>query len=304
MSNCRLPLSVIQATNCSMPMNCTTRAFDDAEKLALTQAWIATAEDYAAKASTASLKSVFGRPGVFWDKVRANYSLNVRVRTAAELLAQWQTMVRSMGEFLKLFEQKYFESRQDFHNDWESVGQAFKWAAAEYKAKTGAEFREVNAASLLTNHQKWWTVLKPLVNLQQDATVEAIDTDQPQAASGTVHVRSEDEENHDIGRCVRQRLNTEAPILQGSKVEVLLSPLGSTSSGFSPSSAQSTLHRPSLSLSECLEMRKVEVMERQLDLQIMTQSQEGLSDEAVEYLRWQRHLVLAKMRRGINKEEV
>ncbi|KAG6962079.1 hypothetical protein JG688_00008783, partial [Phytophthora aleatoria] len=228
-----------------------------------------------------------GRPGVFWDKVRTNYSLNAQVMTAEELLAQWQTMVQSMDEFLKLFQQKYFQSRQNLRSDLACVGLSYKWAAAEYNAKTGKAFRE------------------------QDAIVEGgltIATHTfPQAASGTVHLRGEDGGNQELDRRVRQRLNVESPILQGSKTEILLSPLGSTSSELSPSSAQSPLQKPSILLSEHLEMRKVVVMERRLDLEIMTQSQEGLSDDAVEYLRWQRRLVLAKMRqqaRGINKDQV
>jgi hypothetical protein len=43
-------------------------------------------------------------------------------------------------------------------------------------------------------------------------------------------------------------------------------------------------------------LRKVEVMERRLELEIMTRSEDGLSPEAVEYVRWQRQLVLIKMR--------
>ncbi|KAG3002006.1 hypothetical protein PC123_g22540 [Phytophthora cactorum] len=214
-----------------------------------------------------------------------------------------------------MFEQKYFQSRQTLRSDLACVSLSYKWAAAEYNAKTGKAFREVNAASLLTNYHKWWTVLNPLVNLQQDAIVEGgltIATEQPhhalpQAASGTVHLRGEDGGNQELDRRVRQRLNVESPILQGPKAEILLSPLGSTSSELSPSSAQSPLQKPSLLLSEHLEMRKVVVMERRLDLEIMTQSQEGLSDDAVEYPRWQRRLVLAKMRqqaRGNNKDQV
>ncbi|KAG3117842.1 hypothetical protein PI124_g4279 [Phytophthora idaei] len=171
-------------------------------------------------------------------------------------------MVQSMDEFLKLFQQKYFQSRQNLRSDLACVGLSYKWAAAEYNAKTGKAFRE------------------------QDAIVEGgltIATHTfPQAASGTVHLRVK-------------------------TTEILLSPLGSTSSELSPSSAQSPLQKPSQLLSEHLEMRKVVVMERRLDLEIMTQSQEGLSDDAVEYLRWQRRLVLAKMRqqaRGINKDQV
>ncbi|KAF1786026.1 hypothetical protein GQ600_19970 [Phytophthora cactorum] len=283
MPNFQLALSVanyprIQVT---MPMDyTTTRAFDDAEKLTLTRAW----------ASTASLKSLVGRPGVFWDKVRTNYSLNAQVRTAEELLAQWQTMVQSMDEFLKLFQQKYFQFRQNLRSDLACVGLSYKWAAAEYNAKTGKAFREVNAASLLTNHRKWWTVLNPLVNLQQDAIVEGgltIATHTfPQAASGTVHLRGEDGGNQELDRRVRQRLNVESPILQGSKTEILLSPLGSTIA---------TAETKSIALGTSGNA-KVVVMERRLDLEIVTQSQEGLSDDAVEYLRWQRRLVLAKMR--------
>ncbi|KAG2803059.1 hypothetical protein PC112_g19346 [Phytophthora cactorum] len=190
-----------------------------------------------------------------------------------------------------MFEQKYFQSRQTLRSDLACVGLSYKWAAAEYNAKTGKAFRE------------------------QDAIVEGgltIATEQPhhalpQAASGTVHLRGEDGGNQELDRRVRQRLNVESPILQGPKAEILLSPLGSTSSELSPSSAQSPLQKPSLLLSEHLEMRKVVVMERRLDLEIMTQSQEGLSDDAVEYPRWQRRLVLAKMRqqaRGNNKDQV
>ncbi|KAG3048009.1 hypothetical protein PC121_g19729 [Phytophthora cactorum] len=190
-----------------------------------------------------------------------------------------------------MFEQKYFQSRQTLRSDLACVSLSYKWAAAEYNAKTGKAFRE------------------------QDAIVEGgltIATEQPhhalpQAASGTVHLRGEDGGNQELDRRVRQRLNVESPILQGPKAEILLSPLGSTSSELSPSSAQSPLQKPSLLLSEHLEMRKVVVMERRLDLEIMTQSQEGLSDDAVEYPRWQRRLVLAKMRqqaRGNNKDQV
>ncbi|KAG6945121.1 hypothetical protein JG687_00017471 [Phytophthora cactorum] len=135
-----------------------------------------------------------------------------------------------------MFEQKYFQSRQTLRSDLACVSLSYKWAAAEYNAKTGKAFREVNAASLLTNYHKWWTVLNPLVNLQQDAIVEGgltIATEQPhhalpQAASGTVHLRGEDGGNQELDRRVRQRLNVESPILQGPKAEILLSPLGST----------------------------------------------------------------------------
>ncbi|KAF4028456.1 hypothetical protein GN244_ATG19878 [Phytophthora infestans] len=87
----------------------------------------------------------------------------------------------------------------------------------------------------------------------------------------------------------RQRVDVENVILTESKVAVLLSPLWSTSS------EQSTPQKPSLSLSERLKMRKISVVEGQLDLKIMTQSHVGLSDEAVKYLRWQRRLVIAKV---------
>ncbi|KAF4036774.1 hypothetical protein GN244_ATG08463 [Phytophthora infestans] len=62
-----------------------------------------------------------------------------------------------------------------------------------------------------------------------------------------------------------------------------------------------------LTRSPRLKMRKIIVMEGQLDLKIITQSHVGLSDEAVEYLRWQHRLVIAEVRRqmrGVNAEEV
>lgn len=43
--------------------------------------------------------------------------------------------------------------------------------------------------------------------------------------------------------------------------------------------------------------KKMEVMERQLDLDIMTFSEDGLSPEAVEYLRLQRAWILRKIRK-------
>lgn len=45
-----------------------------------------------------------------------------------------------------------------------------------------------------------------------------------------------------------------------------------------------------------MDVRKLELMERRLDFDIMTQSEEGLSTEAVEYLRLQRQLILEKAR--------
>ncbi|KAF1779057.1 hypothetical protein GQ600_627 [Phytophthora cactorum] len=179
----------------------TTRAFDDAEKLALTRAWVAVV-------------------GITECKLRTNYSLNAQDRAAEELLAQWQTLVQSMDDVRA-------EILPISNRPSQRLGMRREWNCA---------------------------------------------------------LTGEDGGNQELDRRVRQRLNVESPILQGPKAEILLSPLGSTSSELSPSSA----HVDS-------------------NLEIMTQSQEGLSDDAVEYPRWQRRLVLAKMRqqaRGNNKDQV
>ncbi|KAE8966932.1 hypothetical protein PF011_g27755 [Phytophthora fragariae] len=275
--------------------------FEDQDRTSLTRAWIAVAEEYATQTSTAknSLKAVLGRPGVFWDKVQAKYSGNCS--SAEELLTQWQQILRPLTEFLQLFEQKYFESRPNFRYDGACVGQSFKWATVEFRAKTGAEFPHLAAATQLTSHNKWWSVLKPLVLLQQASSVEqeeegedvsiVCDIAQLPPVAGAMRARSEDDDEM-THRRVRQRLDLDSP----RSIELPMSPFRPQS----PEFVSPVPQKAKPSLSDDVKLGKVMTMERRLDLDIMTQSEHGLSAEAVEYLRWQRQQILRKMREGMN----
>ncbi|KAL3672949.1 hypothetical protein V7S43_002251 [Phytophthora oleae] len=112
---------------------------------------------------------------------------------------------------------------------------------------------------------------------------------------GNVHSRAE-EGDEEGNRRVRPRLELENYESQASTVQTQLSPVGSTNLEISLSPA-SPIHK---SKAEELEVRKLGIMERQLDLQIMTQSEAGLPTDAVRYIRWQRHLVMEKMRQDRN----
>ncbi|KAG7376401.1 hypothetical protein PHYPSEUDO_013592 [Phytophthora pseudosyringae] len=119
---------------------------------------------------------------VFWEKVQAKFAALAKVKTTRQHLVQWQAMLQPK---MALFELKYFKSRQGFRYDWAC---------------------DVDAASLLVNHSKGWTVLKPLIGLQQGFTVEekvAVCTEQPRTqpltGSGRLFLRSDDEE---LGQCI------------------------------------------------------------------------------------------------------
>jgi hypothetical protein len=272
--------------------------FRATETLALTRAWMAVAEDLAAYTLSAELKRELGSPScAFWTKVQARYATSRCeggiARSANELLRHWQATLRSLSTFLALFECEYFASRRSFRDDGACVEQALDWAVVEYRHEKGEAFQLTEEAALLTSHRKWWSVLKPLIALQKEVSVgdeeASISPEVPQQEMRVrAHPRSEDEAEK---RRVRPRLDSEELALTETTPVVLLSPVRSTGV-----EVASSPKRTCTTMADEVALRKVEVMERRLELEIMTRSEDGLSPEAVEYVRWQRQLVLIKMR--------
>ncbi|EGZ10045.1 hypothetical protein PHYSODRAFT_260611 [Phytophthora sojae] len=211
-------------------------------------------------------------------------------------------MLQPLTDFLELFQHKYFESRPNFRYDDACVGQSFKWATVQFRAKTGAKFPHVAAATQLTSHNKWWSVLKPLVMLQRASSVEqeeggeeeegALVVSGLQSTIASKRTRREKEDGGDDekdSRRMRQRV-------EPREVELPMSPFRPQSPGIVSPLPWKATHS---NLDE-VKLRKVVAMERRLDLDTMTQGEDGLSPEAQEYLRWQRQQILRKMREEMN----
>ncbi|KAG7393167.1 hypothetical protein PHYBOEH_006165 [Phytophthora boehmeriae] len=221
---------------------------------------------------------------LFWLLVRSEFvarSPPSRRRTAHELQTQWEKIRPSVAEFLHFFTWKWKVSR--IHTSDASVcrQEALEYAAAAFIEETGCEFQYLEMARKLTYHEKWWSVLSPLLLREKKMSGggtnmrEEVEEDSPvkrQSKRGIVRSRDEDEEGETAGRRVRRRVETTEQ---------------------SPRNAPA---KTSPSMLEKAEMKKAGVMERQLEMEMMTKSDEGLSDEAVEYLRLQRQLILGKLR--------
>jgi hypothetical protein len=300
--------------------------FSNEELQSLTRAWISVASDHPAS-ETAN--------GRFWDHVGVEYAVNASpafpTRTAEQLQRQWKVMCPSMVAVVTLFGQKC----QHLSSGATGEADAFAWAVETFRRSTKKPFAFAGTLWLLVSQKAWWKVLKPhfmqqfaLILDEEDAELGLQEQQQEPATEpeesvlseslslddesqelplslvcGASRLRSGEEDEEDTReRRVRPRLVSEdVPSL--TPVEEVLEALQKTESlgsvllkGSSTSSS-----RPGYEEAE-VKTREVNcVMEQRLELDIMTQSEDGLSLEAQEYLCLRRREILMKLREKIEQ---
>ncbi|TDH72196.1 hypothetical protein CCR75_001020 [Bremia lactucae] len=238
----------------------------------LTRAWIAVASN----------PSMEHCNNLFWEQVASTYVASVpptdKQRTIEELESQWKSLRPAMVAFVTLFSQKY--KKANHSND--AIRQAFEWAIKTFHATTKRPFEHVAVAWLLVNHAMWWKTLKPQLMHQFATTMHEEDTFVNQQDESFIapvplvcnsRVRTVEDNDKGQDRRVKPRLGLE---------ESHLSPRGELYTDF-------PRDRP-------MTKDMVRVMERRLELDIMTQSDVGLTREAKEYLCLQRRLILQKLK--------
>lgn len=222
---------------------------------------------------------------LFWKRVASAYAAITppigHCHAIDTLQKQWKAMRPAMVAFVTLFSQKYRSSK--VLND--KVSQAFEWAIKTFHAATKKEFEYVSEAWLLVTQATWWTVLKPQL-MHQFASMHEED-DRPdqyekQPSSAEVSVSTTQSRRvDDGGRRVKQRIEfMNADSLMPANKAL-------------PSEAQRLMVE---TRDDQKSKAMVRMMERRLELDIMTQSDVGLSAEAKEYLALQRQLILQRLK--------
>ncbi|EGZ04646.1 hypothetical protein PHYSODRAFT_308183 [Phytophthora sojae] len=255
--------------------------FTPAEQECLSRAWIKVVEESTGyddvqltREIAKDLNDEIGRS--FWEWVRDEYSgagTEERARSVYELHAQWLSILPSLVEFLTLFCDQWVGSCLSSQEAEASQEEAFSSARNAFQEEHGRPFSHEVTVRLLVNHAKWGTLVKPLLVPDEDLS-EEVGAATPNKLSALSREEPKDEEagaaaNDPPPRRVRQRRSdTEAD------------------------STDASLSR----LNEAAEEKRLEVMERQLEVEIMTYNEDGLSAEAVEYLRLQRSRILRKVR--------
>ncbi|GMF65673.1 unnamed protein product [Phytophthora lilii] len=260
-----------------------TAVLTSEELVTLARAWIAVASGHQAHVTLEQINCLF------WDQVGAKCAANGVTRSIPELQTQWKAMRPSMVAFITLFSQKCKGSRDN------EVGlkEAFQSAVKTFRSATKTPFEYEAVAWLLVNHEMWWKVLKPqllqqfaLMHEEEELLVEELELEEISMSpvAGVARSRCEDEE--ELERRVRQRLDSDD-----------LTSLTSVDELQQHSSQASTLKSAaSQEVDEVKTAELAQVMEWRLELDIMTQSEDGLTDEAKEYLRLQRLRILQRLR--------
>ncbi|CEG46743.1 uncharacterized protein PHALS_03427 [Plasmopara halstedii] len=220
---------------------------------------------------------------VFWKRVESAYATNVpptnQCWTIDMLQKQWKAMRPAMVAFVTLFSQRY----KKLETLGDNVRQAFEWAIKTFRAATKKDFEFVSVAWLLVNQTTWWMVLKPRLMHQfasmheEDETQEQQEKQQAsiEVSQCTTRSSSADDRDQSRKRHIKQR--------------------GEFKNCHSLPSAED-FHRM---VDEQKSKDMAQVMERRLELDIMTQSEVGLSPEAKEYLVLQRQLILQRLKKKI-----
>ncbi|GMF14706.1 unnamed protein product [Phytophthora fragariaefolia] len=221
----------------------------------------------------------------FWEWVQEEYTNSEqggRERSIGELHSQWVSTMPSLVDFLALFCHKWVDSRLSSQDAEASREEAFSSGQNAFKEKHGYPFPQENTARLLVHHAKWRTLIKPLLMPEEnhyEQVAKVTMSKLRESPRGVTQRAKSVATNGRSARCVRQ--------CQGNDAEK------------STVWAEAGLSR----LSESNDEKKLEVMERQLDLDIMTCDEAGLSVEAKEYLRLQRAQILRKIRLQTGQQE-
>ncbi|KAG7376155.1 hypothetical protein PHYPSEUDO_014195 [Phytophthora pseudosyringae] len=279
-------------------------AFDSAELMDLTRAWVAVASDRQAHGNE-----------LFWDQVGVQYAASVpptcrRPRTVEELQRQWKAMRPSMVAFVTLVSQKWKSSKPPTGGS-RYHGQAFEFAVKTFRAATRRNFEYEAEAWLLVSQATWWTALKPQLMQQYASMHEEEEQERQERAEcpvtpedvsaspvcGRTRSRSDADDDEMQERRERRRLASEDLHSLTSGEEVQHSHLELPSEG---STVRETVIHTGADGAE-QKTAGARVMERRLELDIMTQSGAGLSAEAKEYLHLQRQLILRRLKERIHQ---
>ncbi|KAE9008602.1 hypothetical protein PR003_g15594 [Phytophthora rubi] len=251
--------------------------FTPEEQERLSRAWIRVIEESAGyegvlltRENVNDLNGDIGSS--FWEWVRDEYTStgpDERTRSIEELHSQWISILPSLVEFLTLFCNQWVGSGLSSQDAEASQEVAFSGGQDAFQDKHGYVFPHEITVRLLVHHAKWITLVKPLLMPEENLS-EEVPAAKPRKPSGALRGG--------------KRLKTEGGPANDP-------PVRRVGPRRSDTEAASTGR-----LDENAEKHKLKVMERQLELDIMTYNEEGLSAEAVEYLRLQRAQILRKIR--------
>ncbi|GMF65669.1 unnamed protein product [Phytophthora lilii] len=256
-----------EAAVCSVLNSEASKEFNPDERLSLTRAWIKSALSH----PTSDLLE-------FWNKVHLEYSdivpLSGTLRTAEELRVQWDTMLPSLVEFLTLFAKKWKQCQINLRYALARRKEAFRCAAIAYRVKKSTGFQDLATAWELANHEKWQDVMKILI-LQEEDVIQMLDGRPKQPnARGLKLTREIIDLNQEDRRGRQRRLS------EDHKFTIL----------------------PQTAVSEEIQLKQAVTSGIQLEVDIMTRSEDGLSAEAIEYLRLRRLQILQKLRGQVEQQ--
>ncbi|KAG7376158.1 hypothetical protein PHYPSEUDO_014198 [Phytophthora pseudosyringae] len=276
------------------PSSSTTLSSD--ELLTLTRAWIAVASGHHAHVTLEQIRALF------WDRVGAEYAAkSARPRTAGELRGQWQSMRPSLAPFITLLSLKW-KSLKLPKDGGTCPNEVFEWTVQAFRTSVMRDFAFLDVAWTLVNEKMWWGVLKPqllqhfqLMQKEEQELKDQRDLEGQQESPlvrGVTRQRSDEEGVEEESRRVRQRLDSE-DLLPIEDVQQPQSELSSQE--LTPLKKAGALAREQKDAGVKAE-QSAAVTELQLELAIMTQSEDGLSVEAKEYLLLQRQQILQKVK--------
>jgi len=286
----------------------------------LSRAWIKVAAESAAhgiELTQALISDTTQETGnSFWELVQQEYtkvgSKTPQV-TADELCEQWSAVRVSLVEFLVPFVRLWVGSSISSQDAETSREKAFTAVQDAFRASHGYDFRHEVTTRLLIHHDMWEAVLKPLLiptKLDEPMSPKTI---LPSLVDADISSPSDDEENRPMSPQTNELSGAEVGISRPRADEdndpktdkpSLVVAGTSRPRADQPTPARRVrqrLHTAADSdgaqharVGDGVDAKKVELMERRLDLDVMTYSEEGLSAEAVEYLHLQRKQILRK----------
>ncbi|KAG1709468.1 hypothetical protein DVH05_020123 [Phytophthora capsici] len=302
------------------------KQFDANEQEWLSRAWIKVANE-TAQHNVDLTKDIIADYTVetcksFWglvEKEYANIAPKKRSRAAEVLFSQWDAMLPDLTEFLGAFMhvQQGFTggTGQDAEINREKVLKSVRKA---FQESHGYEFQYEVTTRLLILHGHWNDVLKPLVipddeedSKEEGTTAEDLESLHESDETEEFKPRNVESESDSSSDC--QIYESEEALKANVAGGCVTRPRTETSAENDDDStdrlrrqrlnaAGDAIARSETQLYGGISAKQLEVMERQLDWNIMTRSEEGLSDGAVEYLHLQRTQILRKIRQ--QSEEV
>jgi hypothetical protein len=139
-----------------------TGALDRDELALLTRSLISATSNCAARGLLLSRER-----RSFWEIVRVEYAAGLgsgdHVRTAEELQAQWHTIRPRVAQFLVPFTLKWRMSRHSCRDATTCREMSFKLAEELHFQRSRRNFQYEIVAKLLVSHEKWWSVLRPVL---------------------------------------------------------------------------------------------------------------------------------------------